>query len=220
MQRSYQPVTATAEHRGRGGDETSANIVPTRPREPASPEPSRIVAAMSWLGSAFLEGFALYGQSVWACPLNLRDDPHAPAEKARGSGPAPSPPRDSPWLLADRSSHEIDIHAWLASAPSQSPGDGRRWLRLVAVWPRRRSMAAKRWSCVRLDMPDDQSLHGDVGEPHAVSPIPECRAPYRRPAPHAAADPLVDGVASDGRVDVGTRCTAGSRPRHTPADRN
>ena len=170
MRKSYQPVTITAEHRRRTACATSADVVPVQKRHPASAEPSWIIGAMSWLGSAILEGFALYGQSVGPCWFDPPGDYDAQAKNAQGSAPAPSP-RESPGLRLGRSSHDIDIHAWLrsASASSHLTGNDRRWFRLVGVCPRRCAASGKRSSCDRQDVPHDLSVRCDIVDPHEVS---------------------------------------------------
>jgi hypothetical protein len=149
MRNFGQPACDTAKHR-RVVDEISPTVVPTRQPQPELGEKSWIARAMSWLGASILEGFAIYGESMCGCwtelPENYYHEKNEPPHTSSQSPTqeiAPSQPA--------RLSHDVDIQAWLTSAPSRSPRD-RRWLRLAAIWPKRR--AATR-TCGRLIFPDD-----------------------------------------------------------------
>jgi hypothetical protein len=144
MRQPYQPRALIYEQRHRAADETSTGGVWTPQCDRASAEPSLIVRAMSWLGSAILEGFALYGQSMGPCLLDFPEDHTAQAEEAERTATTPLQPHESPWLLPGRPSHDIDIQAWLASAPSHSRRNRRRGLHVVAVGPTRCNVAAER----------------------------------------------------------------------------
>ncbi len=111
MQNSDQPVGDISERRHGVLDKIPAVVVPTRRRQLTSGEQSWIVRAISWLCSAILEGFALYGQSFHPCLLDVSDDCSAQEEQPRRAAPAPLPPEENPWSLQGTPPREIDICA-------------------------------------------------------------------------------------------------------------
>lgn len=172
MHNSRPPLGMTSERRHRAADQASAIAAATRQRQPVMAEQSWILRAISWLGSAILEGFALYGQSLYPCVLELAEDPRAQAETTQPRAVPPLPARENPWLPPGGWSHDIDIRACPVSASSQSPQRTRRWFRLAAVLPRRRTGGSKRSSRERLDVPDDRCMRDDGADPHDTIPVP------------------------------------------------
>jgi len=124
---TYQPYGVTPKRRHGATDQTSAVAPPPLQSHPVSAEPSWIIRAASWLGSAILEGFALHAQSIYPCGLDLTEDCDARAEKALRRDVTPLPPRENPWLRPSRSSHKMGFRAWLATTSSHSPHNARRW---------------------------------------------------------------------------------------------
>jgi hypothetical protein len=155
MQNSRQPVRYISDRHRVPCDIPDA-VVPTRQVPPTPGEQSCILRAISLLGSAVLEGFALYGQSYYPCSLDRSEHYHAREEQPHRTARAPSPLKESPRLLPGGSSPEIDLYVWLASAPSHSPRSNLRWFRLATGWPRRRTVAAKRASLDSQDLLDDR----------------------------------------------------------------
>lgn len=172
MHNAYQPVAVASERRHCATDEALAAAVSTRPRPPDSAPQSWIMGAVSWLGSAVLEGFALYGQLICPCSIDLSEDDYDQAERPHRAARAPLALKQSPRSLPGGSSREIDIGAWLASAPSRSQRNDLGWFRLVAVWPRRRAVAGKLSSSDRPDVPRDRSLCNGGVDPDDLGPIP------------------------------------------------
>jgi len=82
MHSAYQPRGVTSERRHRATDQTSAVAAPALQRHPVSAEPFWIIRGVSWLGSAILAGFALYGQSMYPYRFNLPEDSDAQPENA------------------------------------------------------------------------------------------------------------------------------------------
>jgi hypothetical protein len=128
----YQPLGVTSDHRHRTPDQTLAVATPTRQWDFVLAKQCLIARAVSWFGSAILEGFALYGQALYPCVLDLSEDCHAQAEKARRPASTPLPPLENPWSLPPRSSCDIDIRPRIAAEPSDSPHSAQRWFRPVA----------------------------------------------------------------------------------------
>jgi hypothetical protein len=179
MHQPHQPLGVISERRHRAPDQTSRSAAATRQRQPVSSEQSWILWTISWLGSAILEGFALYGQSIYPCVIDLPQDYRAPAEEAERPAVTPSPLRQDPWLLPRRPSHDIDIPACLATASWHSPQTIQRRFRLAAVLPRRRTEGSTRSSCKRLGMPNDRSLRDDGVDPDDVGLVPQQFDPVR-----------------------------------------
>lgn len=159
MDKLCQLPGTTSGHRDRTHDQTSAFTNSIEQWNLVSPRQSWMVRAASWFGSVILEGFALHGQALYPCALNLSEDRHAHAENARPPVDTPPSPRENPWSPPQGASPDIDIHAWLATAQPDRPRGARRWFHTAALWPRRRIAASKRRSRVRVVVWNDRSLH-------------------------------------------------------------
>jgi len=116
------PVRDTSEVCPRVAKETSGTDVSARPKQLVSREQSWAVRALSWLGDWILEGFAMYGESIRPCLLDFPDDSGRGADASRRSMLASLPSRESPWAQSAQVPRDIDIHAWLASAPPAPRG--------------------------------------------------------------------------------------------------
>jgi len=179
MHQPHQPLGVISERRHRASDQTSRSAAATRQRQPGSWEQSWILWTISQLGSAILEGFALYGQSIYPCVIDLPQDYRAQAEEAQRPAVTPSPLRQDPWLPPGGPSHDIDVGACLATASWHSPRTIQRRFRLAAVLPRRRTEGSTRSSCERLDMPNDRSLRDDGVDPDDIGPVSRQFDPVR-----------------------------------------
>ena len=179
MHNPRQSLGVISEHRPCDPDRPSRIAAATRERHPDSSEQFWILWAISWLGSAVLEGFALYGQSIYPSAVDLTQGYRAQAEEAQRPAVTPLPPPEDPWLPPGRTSHDIDIRACLATASSHSPRNIQRWFRLAAVLPRRGTEGGKRPSRERLDMPNDRSMR-DAANPMVASLAPDRLVDVRR----------------------------------------
>ena len=174
MHNTHPPLGVISERRHRASDQTSRIAAATRQRRPISSQQSWILLAISWLGSAIVEGFALHGQSIYPCVSDLPQDCHAQAAEAERPAVTPLPATESPWLPPGRSSHDIDIHLCRGSASSHLPQKMQRWFHLALVLPRRRTEARK-----RPDVPNDRSLRDDSVDPHDIGPGWQWFDPFR-----------------------------------------
>ena len=174
MHNTHRPLGVISERRHHASDQTSRIAAAIRQRRPVSSRQSWILPAISWLGSAIVEGFALHGQSFYPCVTDLPQ--HCRAQTAEAERPAvtPSPAPESLWLPPGRSSHDIDIHLCQASASSHLPQKMQRWFHLALVLPRRRTEAPE-----RPDMPNDRSLRDDGVDPHDIDPGSQWLDPFR-----------------------------------------
>ncbi len=179
MHKSHHPLGVTSERRHRAPDQTPRVAAATRQRQPVSGEQSWILRAISWLGSTILEGFRLYGQSVYPCVIDLPEDYRAQAAEAQRAAVTPEPTGVNPWLSPRRSSHDNDFRAYLVSASAHSRQNTQSWLHLAAVSPRGPTGGSKRSSCVGLDVANDRSLRDDRLDPHDTSPVPQRFDPVR-----------------------------------------
>jgi hypothetical protein len=179
MHNPYQPLGVTSERRHRAPDRTSRIAAVPRQSQSASPEPSWFVRAMSWLGSAVLEGFALYGQSIYPCVIDPPEAYDAQGEDVQRPAFTPLPTRVNPWLPPATSSRDSDIRACLASASSHLPQHTRGWIRLAAVLPGRRTGRSKQLSHERVGVPDDRSLRVNGVDPLDTSTVPRRLDPAR-----------------------------------------
>jgi len=128
MHNAYQPRGVTSEgRRRRATDQTSAVATPPLPSHPVPDEPSWIIRGVSWLGSAILVGFALYGQSMYPYRFDLPEDSDAQAENAERPAVVRAAAVGKSLLLPGRSPRDIGIHGCLAFAPPHSPHNVRRW---------------------------------------------------------------------------------------------
>jgi hypothetical protein len=104
MRNSHRPVYHITEHRRRVADKTPTVVFTGQPQT-ALDERSWIARALSWLGSAIIEGFAAYGESICPC---LHDFPE---HNATGSDEPPpitfSHPvaQENPWAQPRGLSH-------------------------------------------------------------------------------------------------------------------
>jgi len=172
MHNPHQPLGVILQRRHRAPDQTPRTATATRQRQPVSSEQSWILRPLSWLGSAILEGFALYGQAIYPCAIDLPQDCRAQAEEAQRPSVTPLPPCEDRWLPPGGSPHDIDIRGCLATTSSHSPQNIQRWFRRAAVLPRRGTEGSKRSSRERLDMPNDRSLRDDSVDPHVIGSVP------------------------------------------------
>jgi len=179
MHNPHQPLGVISPRRDRAPDQTSHIAAATRQGQPVTSEQSWILRAIAWLGSTVLEGFALYGQSIYPSVIDLPQDYRAQAEKAQRPAVTPLLPQEDPWLPPGRSSHDIDIRSCVATPSSHSPQNIQRWFRLAAVLPRRRTEGRKRSSRKRLNMPNDRSLRDDRVDPHDIRSVPQRFDPVR-----------------------------------------
>ena len=178
MHKPHQPPGVISERCHRGSDQTP-RIAAARPRQPVSSEQSWILRPISWLGSAILEGFALYGQAIYPCAIDPPQDYRAQAEEAERPSVAPLPAREDPWLPPGSSSHDVYIRGCLATASSHSPQNIQCWFRLAAVLPRRGADGSRRSSRERPDMPSDRSLRDAGVEPNRIGRVPRRVDPVR-----------------------------------------
>jgi hypothetical protein len=117
MPDSYQ-VRDTSELRPRGADEISGTFVSTEPKRRGSGERSWIMRALSWLGDWIMEGFEMYGESVCPCLVDYPDDFDTSADASHWPSAPSLPLQQNPWAQSTEVPSNVDIHTWLASAPS------------------------------------------------------------------------------------------------------
>ena len=165
MHNPHRPRGVISERRHRAPDQTSRIAAATRQRRPVSSQRSWILPVISWLGSAIVEGFALYGQSIYPCGADLSQDCRTQAAEADRPAATPLPAPENPWLPRGRSSHDIDIRLFHATASSHLPQKMQRWFHLALILPRRRTEGRK-----RPDMPNDRSLRDDGADPLDIGP--------------------------------------------------
>jgi hypothetical protein len=98
------------------------------------------------------------------------------AEQPRLTAP---PPRENPWLPPPTAREDIDILAWLASAPSHTRHARGRWFRLIAVWPKRRAAHKRGSSSEQTHVPECRSLRDEGARKHERCPSPRTFDPFR-----------------------------------------
>jgi hypothetical protein len=179
MRNSHQPACDTTEHGRRIAEKTPLTVFSTGQPQPPSDKESWIGRALSWLASCMIEGFAAYGESICPCLHDLPEHYGVEGDKLPSQTSSRPSAQENPWSQPARLSRDVDIYAWLASSPSPSPRTRHRWLRFVAIWPKRPAVARTESSCNGLDMPDDRALRDGGVESHEIGPARHRFASFR-----------------------------------------
>lgn len=182
MHNSCQPIdvtTVATECSDRTADQTSTTVAPSPERRHVSAEQSWLIRATSWLGCAIVHGLAMHGMAMYPYFPDRAEqhDAHAKeAERLRATAP---PPRENPWLPPLTAREDIDILAWLASAPSHTRRDRGHWFRLIAVWPKRRAAHSRGSSREQTHVAECRSVRDAGTRKHERSPIPRTFDAFR-----------------------------------------
>jgi hypothetical protein len=99
-------------------DEISRIVDSAARRQPVSSERSWIVERLSWLGGWILEGLAMYGEAICPCLVDYPDDFDTSADASHWPSAPSLPLQQNPWAQSTEVPSNVDIHTWLASAPS------------------------------------------------------------------------------------------------------
>jgi hypothetical protein len=105
----------------------------------------------------------------YSCEVNKRPPQTSPRPTTQ----------ENPWSQQARLSRDVDIYAWLASSPSPWPRTRRRWFRIVAISPKRHTVATMEPSCNGLDLLGDRALRNGGVESHGIGTARQRFDPFR-----------------------------------------